>query len=339
MGLVQPKLDALGRIGFGLSVIVVLTSMVDLLVNRLLFRSGPETLAHLDVPGLSEIAAAGRITFTFEQVAVFIILGATAFLLLRNKGASPSRLAMLILPQLATAALLYLSLGPELVWDLSLSLLSVTTVLILGFIGSRYRVAPGRPRRSLGERVFLLSLAATFGLVLYYRASVLVGSVGAVSLPLQMQAYTGGVAMAMVTSVAAFAYAVTVRSPGFRNSLWNIAKVLILPSIVVIPFLYGLMESYFMTQIFAMVIAMSTDIALSFNMVRLVILSSWFLLAAILLLLVKGRKAQGRFLVQQGMGLVLVLSASFLFNYANYVLLSTAGVLLITVPLLNSNAE
>ncbi len=334
MGFAQIRAGSVGRFGFTLSVAVVMTSLIDLLVNRLLFRSGPETLSHLYVPGLPELAAAGRISLTFEQAAVFLILGGAAFVVLRENRAGAARASMLIWPQLATAALLYLPLQPEVSWALNVSLLSVSAVIIMWLLVSRVR---SRARRF--EKMFLVSLASTFGLVFYYRAGLLVGSAGVASMPLQVEAYTAGVVMAMVTCVGAFVYALSVRTPGKGDGVKFHAKLLVLPTLAVMPFLYGLTQSYFMTQIFAMVVAMSTDIVLSFNLVRMAFLSSWFLLSAVVLLVVKGKRMQNSSLIQQGMGLILILSASFLFNYANYVLLDTAGVLLITLPLVNGPTE
>ncbi len=334
MGLVQVRAGSVGRFGFSLSVVVVMTSLVDLLVNRLLFRSGPETLSHLYVPGLPELAAAGRISFTFEQAAVFLILGGAAYVVLRENRAGATRAALLIWPQLATAALLYLPLQPEVSWALNVSLLSVSALLIMWLLASRVR------SKARGyEKVFLVSLATTFGFVFYYRAGLLVGSASIASMPLQVEAYTAGVVMAMATCVGAFVYALSIRTPGLGDGVKFHAKLLILPTLAVMPFLYGLTQSYFMTQIFSMVVAMSTDIVLSFNMVRMAFLSSWFLLSAVVLLVAKGRRVHSSSLIQQGMGLILILSASFLFNYANYVLLDTAGVLLITLPLVNGQTE
>ncbi len=137
-------------------------------------------------------------------------------------------------------------------------------------------------------------------------------------------------------AVSAFAYALTLRTRAFSKK--RLAFALLIPTVVVVPFLYGLSQSYFMTQIFSMVIAMSTDITLSFNMVRAVVAATWFLLGAVVLLALKGRSPD-RFPLQQALGLILVLSGSFLFNYANYVLLSTLGVLLITIPLVRKRTD
>lgn len=92
------------------------------------------------------------------------------------------------------------------------------------------------------------------------------------------------------------------------------------------------MESYFMVQIFSLVIAMSTDIALSFDLVRAIVFFWWVLLVAIVLLLLKGRTSHNSFLIQHGIGLILILSTTFLFNYPNYVLLGPTDVLLIAYP-------
>ncbi len=314
--------------------------MVDLFVNRLLFRSGPETLAHLSIPGLPELAAAGRISLTLEQIAVFIILGGAAVVLLRGWGSRPNLPGLLLLPLLATAGLLYFPLQPELVWALNMTLLALSILLVIGLTASRFLKASGKAGpANVPERAFVLTLALTFSLIFYYRAGVLIGSAGLASLPFQLAAYTGAVALSMATCVAAFWHALS--APGLKepHRFRSLLKTLALPTLIVIPFLYGLTQSYFMTQIFSMVIAMSTDISLSFNMVRLAILSSWFLLSAVMLLVVKGRATRNTLLIQEGLGLVMILSASFLFNYANYVLLSGAGVVLITVPLISRSND
>jgi hypothetical protein len=53
-----------------------------------------------------------------------------------------------------------------------------------------------------------------------------------------------------------------------------------------------------MVQIFSLVIAMSTDITLSFELVRASVFFWWVLLVAIVLLLLKGRASRNRFLLQ-----------------------------------------
>ena len=78
---------------------------------------------------------------------------------------------------------------------------------------------------------------------------------------------------------------------------------------------------------------MTTDIVLSFDMVRAVVFFWCFLLTAVVLLFLKGRRSGDSFLLQQGIGLVMILSTTFLFNYPNYFLLGTAGVLLLSYPL------
>lgn len=66
-----------------------------------------------------------------------------------------------------------------------------------------------------------------------------------------------------------------------------------------------------MVQIFSLVIAMSTDIALSFDLVRAIVFFWWVLLVAIVLLLLKGRTSHNSFLIQHGIGLILILSTTF----------------------------
>jgi hypothetical protein len=84
---------------------------------------------------------------------------------------------------------------------------------------------------------------------------------------------------------------------------------------------------------------MSTDILLDYQMVGLVVLASWFLLMGVSLLLLKGYRLRDGFLAQQGVGLIMILSASFLFNYPNYLLLTTTGVLLLAVPMLRGTGD
>ena len=141
--------------------------------------------------------------------------------------------------------------------------------------------------------------------------------------------------MVMATSVLAFGYALTVsRREGHRLSRRMFALALIIPSFLFLPMIYGLTQSFLMTQIFNMVIAMSTDIALDFTMVWLVFAAAWFLLMGVSLLLLTGYRLRDGFLAQQGVGLVMILSAAFLFGYPNYLLLTTTGVLLLAVPMI-----
>jgi hypothetical protein len=328
---------SLGRLAFVLSVIVAFTSLMDLFVNRLLFRAGPEVLTHMQVPGLSELAIVGRISFTFEQMVLYIILGSAA-ILLASEGELLSRyLGLLIIPQLVCAALLYLPIPLGLAWGVSLLLVLVTAVEVLGLLLMRALMEQSLSAKQLAvQRVFFSTVALSFLFLIYYRVSLLLSAINAPTLPFDIGAYDAGVFMIMLTATAALAYALVVPSPDFKMSVWNLAKAAALPTLLVGPILYGLMESYFMVQIFSLVIAMSTDITLSFQLVRAIVFFWWVLLVAIVLLLLKGRGSRDRFLIQQGVGLILVLSTTFLFNYPSYILLGTAGVLLLTYPLVLS---
>lgn len=326
----------LGRLPPILSVIVAFTSLLDLFVNRLLFRAGPEVLTHMEIPGLTELAVIGRISFTFEQIALYLILGSAAMLLASEGEVLHRYLGVLIIPQLVCAALLYFSIPLGLAWGVSMLLVLVTAVEVVGLLWIR---ALGKEsltgKQRAVQRAFLSALALCFIFPIYYRVSLLLGAINATALPFEVGAYDAGVFMIMVAAMAAFAYAVVVPSPGFKMSLWNFGKAAVLPTLLVGPILYGLMVSYLMVQIFSLVIAMSTDITLSFEFVRAIVFFWWVLSVAIVLLLLKGRASRDSFLVQQAIGLVLVLSTTFLFNYPNYLLLGTAGVLLIVYPLRN----
>ncbi len=326
--------ESLGRVSFLLSAFVLATSMLDLFVNRLFFRAGPEVLKEMSFPGISDVAVIGRISFTFEQFVLYVILGAAAVLLFRERSALSRNLGFLLVPQLASAALLYLPLSQALSWELSTLLVLLTAVEIFGLILLRGRMSQGLSGRELaGTRFFQVSLALAFFLPLYSRLSVLMVGLDLPSLPGQMDAYLAGVYMIVVASIAAFVYAVTVRSPGYRMGVRSFLKAALLPTLIVGPILFGLMESYLMTQIFSMVIAMSTDIILNFELVRVITLGWWFVMMAVFVLWFKGHGSRDGFLFQQGIGLVFILSTTFLFSYPNYLLLGTAGVLLLSYPL------
>jgi len=326
---------SLGRIAFALSFLVLVTSLFDLFVNRLLFRSGPSVLQAIQVPGIYYIAVVGAISFNFEQLVLYVILGCAAVVLVRGNGALPRSLGLLLVPQLASAALLYLPVSLSLAWSLTAILIFSTGAMVFGLIAFRLSHGTGLSRTQKGlERLFFLALAVSYVFPLYYRVSVLFSSVGITQLPFQIGSYTAGLYMVMATAVFAFAYALTASRGGFKISRRILAIALLVPSIAVLPVLFGLMESYMMTQIINMVIAMSTDILLDFQMVWLIVTASWFLLMGVSLLLLKGYRMRDHFLAQQGVGLIMILSASFLFNYPNYLLLTTTGVLLLAVPMI-----
>lgn len=331
--------DSLGRASFLLSVLVVGTSTLDLFVNRLLFRAGPEVLGEVKVPGLAVVAAVGRISFSFEQFVLYAILGGAMVLLLNGSRGLERGLGFMLAPLMASAALLYLPLSMGLSWDFSMLLVLLTGVEVVGLVVLRVRTGPSL---SGGERawtrVFEVALVASFMLPLYARLSVLLVGLDLPSLPGQIDAYIAGVYMLIVTSVAALGFATTTRSPGYTMGVRRFVKAILLPSLLVIPMLVGLLDSYFMTQIMSMVIAMSTDILVNYNLVAALTAGWWFLMAAVFVLWFKGRGSHNWFLIQQGIGLVFLLSTTFLFGYPNYLLLGTAGVLLICFPLTNRQA-
>ena len=324
----------LHRLTFFLSILVAIASLIDLFVNRLLFRAGPEVLAHIQVPGLAELATVGRISFTFEQMALYVVLASAAVLLIIKGDTVPRFIGLLIPPQLVCAAVLYLPVPMAIAWSASMMLVLVTGIEVLGLLLIRASQNESLTAKQLAaKRALLSALALSFIFPLYYRVSLLLGAIYTATLPFEGGAYEAGVFMIMLAAVVALVYALVTPSPGFRMGVRSFAEAAVLPTLLVGPILYGLMESYFMVQIFSLVIAMSTDITLSFEFVRAIVFFWWVLLVAIVLLLLKGRASRDRFLLQQGIGLVLILSTTFLFNYPNYLLLGTAGVLLVTLPL------
>ncbi len=330
--------ESLGRISFLLSAFVVATSMLDLFVNRLLFRAGPEVLKEVNFPGISDVATIGRISFTFEQFVLYVILGFAAVIMLRESGALARNLGFLLVPQLVSAALLYGPVSGALNWDLSMLLVLLTGAEVFGLIALRARAGTGLSGKALvGERFFQMALVLGFLLPLYYRFSVLLVGLNLPNLPFVMEAYVAGLYMIVLASVAAFIYAVTTASPGYKMGVKRFAMAVLIPTLLVVPMFIGLMESFEMTQIFSMVIAMSTDILLDFQLVRVVTIGWWFVMAAIFVLWFKGRGSHDWFLFQQGIGLTFILSTTFLFNYPNYLLLATAGVLLLSYPLVKRN--
>ena len=110
-------------------------------------------------------------------------------------------------------------------------------------------------------------------------------------------------------------------------------KATILPTILVVPTFYAMLSSFFVTQILALVVAMSTDFVLSHTLIEAFVLLWWFFLTAVLLLFLKGHHSANKVLRQEAVGLVLIMSTTFLFNYPYYLMLGTAGVLLLCYPL------
>ena len=327
--------ESLGRITILLTGFVLATSMLDLFVNRLLFRAGPEVLSDVSFPGIADTAVIGRISFTFEQFVLYLIMGGAAFMLFHERRALARNLGFLMFPQLVCAALLYLPLSASEAWQASMLLVLLTAAEVFGLIYLKATSNGDLTKKELlGSRFFQVSLAVAFFLPLYTRVSVLLVGINFPNLPGEFSAYVAATYMIVVASVAAFVYSLSVVSPGYKMGLRRFAKSAILPTLLVIPILAGLLDSFFMTQIMSMVIAMSTDIIGDFQMVRILTAGWWFLMMAVFVLWFKGRGSKDWFFFQQGVGLVFILSMTFLFNYPNYLLLGTAGVLLLSYPLL-----
>jgi hypothetical protein len=323
-----------------LSFVILFTSMIDLFVNRLLFRAGPEVLGHVQLIDVGNLAAVGRISLTLEQLALFVTIGSAMFLLLGERSLLPKLLGALLIPILACSALLYAPLPASEPWVVSAMLIiaTATTISGLGVLRALGRFKGLLRRQQLSLGAFLIFLLLSFLFPFYYRMYLILGTVISTPLPFGIVAYQAGIYSVMATTFAFFLYALSAPSPGFTLNYRNFVKVALLPTLLVAPVLYGLVTSFFITQIFTMVIVMSTDLALSLSFVRVLVLLYWFLLTAILILLVKGHYSTNKLLLQEAIGLVFIASAAFLFNYPHYVMLGTAGVLLFSYPLIASQA-
>jgi hypothetical protein len=315
-----------------MSVVVLMTSLVDLFVNRLLFRAGPEVLAHLnfDATGLAVI---GAINLNLEQLALFILVGFSAYMLIRNGRRLERLVGLILVIPVVCSALLYAPLPDAVAWAVSVMII-LSSALVAVCLATSRAILGARERRLSGSVtvVFMATLALSFLLPFYYRLSLLVGAAGIGVLPLSLESYDVGIIAVWGATLAAFAYSVLVPSNGYRTSIRTVAKAMIIPTLVVGPLLYGLVSSFFMTQIFSLVIAMSTDFALSVYSVQVMAVVWWFLLTAVMLLVMKGRGSSDRSLVLKGIGLLLLMSTTFLFNYPYYIMLGLMGVILITHP-------
>lgn len=319
-------------IEYFLSPVVVFTSLIDLFINRLLFRAGPEILRHVMSPNLFLLALIGRIAITLEQLLLFVVLAAAGVLLLEEEHFR--FLGMLLVAIVAGSALLYAPLAADQAWAISALLIIFVGFSVLGLACLRIvrnRELPTKQRLTLAG--FLSCLVLSFIFPLYYRMYLLVGAAGLASLSFPVEAYQAGIYLIMATTIAAFAYALAAPSPGFTLGYRNFAKAAILPTLLVVPTLYGVMTSFFAAQILAMLLAMSTDFVLSHDLLRALVIFSWFFLTAVLVLVLKGHYSADRMLQQEGMGLILIMSTTFLFNYPYYLMLGTAGVFLLCYPL------
>ncbi len=325
---------------YPLGVVVLIASLLDLFISRLLFRAGPDVLAHSDAASVIYFAVVGRIAVNLEQFLIFTFTAVTAALLLLEARQVPRILGLLLLTVAACSGVLYAPLAMEQAWAVSTLLVLVASgfVPILAYqYLTTHREAPRKLRFTF--TAFLSCLILSFTFALYFRMYFLLGAAGIVSLPYPLEAYLLGIFAVMATTLAAFAYAVQAPSPGFGFGPRNVIKVSFLPTILVAPVLYEFVRSFFAVQIFGLVLTMSTDITVSHDLIKAIVLVFWFLLTAVFLLILKGRHASNRMLVQQGMGLVLLMSTTMLFNYPFYLMLGIAGALLLCYPITLSSNE
>ncbi len=303
-------------------------------MTRILFRSGPDALNGVDAGSAFFLSVVGRINLTLEQLLLFAFMVILSLGLLWDERQSIRAIGLMLFTILVCSAALYAPLPAELAWAVSVMLIAMVASVV-PFLAYRYfssnRHMSSRLRLSL--TIFLGSLTLSFVFPLYYRMYYLLGAVNIVSLPFPLEVYLAGVFALIATTLAAFSYAVQAPSPGFGFGPRNALKTVFLPTILVVPMLYEFLTSFFAIQIFGMVLTMSTDLAASHNVIEGLIAAFWFLLAAILILVFKGRHSNDRMQVQQAMGLVLLMSTTMLFNYPYYMMLGIAGVILICIPL------
>jgi hypothetical protein len=319
---------------YPLGIVVLITALVDLFVTRLLFRAGPDALSTVDPTSTFYLAVVGRIAVNLEQFLIFAFIIVMTFLLLREAQPLSRMLGVLLLTVAACSAVLYAPLVAEQAWAVS-ALLVLVAAAVVPTLAYQYLTT----HRELSRRLrftfslLLVSLVLSFTFPLYYRLYLLFGAVRVASLPFSLEAYLAGIFAIMATTLAAFAYAVQAPSPGFGLGPRNVLKVTFLPTLLVAPMLYEFLRSFFAVQIFGLVLTMSTDIAISHELIDTLVVVFWFLLTAVLLLLLKGRHSSDRMLVQQGMGLVLLMSTTMLFNYPFYLMLGLAGAVLLCYPI------
>lgn len=331
--------SSLGSVVFQLSIVLVSISLIDLFVNRLLFRAGPEVIAQLNFDSTS-LAVVGRISLTVEQMILFVIVGSTAVLMFQKGARSLRFLSAGLVSTAVCSALLYGPLPGQFAWTVSILLIISTLFTILGLSYLRIsakELEDKRERRFLV--VFLVLVVMSFFFALYYRAYSLAGPFGSVTLPLGLQSYEAGIFSVMAAAIASLAYALSVTCLGFSLNIRNVAKTVALPTLVVVPTLYGLLTSYFATQIFVLVVVTTTDFALSHDLVQALVAVSWFLLTAVILLFLKGRHSKDRLLIEEAIGLLLIMSTTFLFNYPYYLMLGVVGVLFLCHPLIRHDLE
>lgn len=325
---------------YPLAVVTLIASLIDLFVTRLLFRAGPDVLAEVDPASVFYLAIVGRIAVNLEQFLIFAFIGVMTFLLLRETQQVPRILGVLLATTAACSAVLYAPLAAEQAWAVS-TLLVLVAAVIVPVLAYQHLTT----QRELSQRLsltfsgLLICLVLSFTFPLYYRLYLLFGAAGVTALPFSLEAYLAGIFSIMATALVSFAYAIQAPSPGFGLGPRNVLRVTLLPTLLVAPMLYEFLSSFFAVQIFGLVLTMSTDIAISHGLIDVLVVVFWFLLTAVLLLLFKGRHSSDRMLVQQGMGLVLLMSTTMLFNYPFYLMLGLAGAVLLCYPLMGRSKE
>jgi len=323
-----------------LSLVLLVTSMIDFFITRLVFRVGPDVLSRIADVFASYLAVLGRISLTIEQIVLFVVLAGAAILLLRSKRRLSRMLGIFFIILASCSIILYLPIAVEQAWTISTLLILVAMVTIIGLACldfSRHHGFSGMPRLVL--MLFLGGLVLSFIFPLYYRLYLLVGSVGPISLPYPLSAYLGGIFSVMVTAFMVFAYALLARSSKFTLNYRNFLKAALLPTLLIVPLLYAMMRSFFVTQILGMVVAMSTDLVLTHDLLQGLVVAWWFFLTGVLLLVIKGHYSSNKVLEQEAVGLMLIMSTTFLFNYPYYLMLGIVGLFLVSYPLIGPWTE
>lgn len=318
-------MEKLRRAIYFLSLVVLVSSLVDLFLNRLLFRAGPDVLSHLQFFNPFLLGLVGRISVTLGELTLFLLLGAAAILLLNKNGFPLRLLGFLLLAIEACSAVLHAPLAGAQSWAVStfLVLINGLTIALLALLRVK-----GSSRGQFALMGLLTCLVMSFLFALYYQIYLLFGAAGLASLPVSLGAYQAAVYSIMASTLAAFAYALLVPSPTFKFGYRDFAKAAALPTLIVAPTLYEIMSSFFVAQILAMVVAMSTGFVLSHDMLRLLVALWWFFLTAVFLILLKGRYSTSKFLNEEAIGLLLIMNTTLLFNYPYYLMLGTTGMLL-----------
>jgi hypothetical protein len=336
----QERLHApLRTLIYFVSFVLVFTSLIDLFINRLLFRAGPDVLKHITISG-SYLAVVGRIAITLEQFLLVVMLLSGAILLLQEDTYFRRLVGAFLISIVVCSAALYLPLADSQAWAVSTLLVSVAMITIIGLAClniSKHSALSWRQRLTL--IIFLGCLVLGFILPLYYRMYLLIGAVRPTSLPYPLTAYMGGIFAVMATELMVFVYALLAPSPTFALDYRKFVKAAVLPTVLVVPLLYEMMRSFFVTQILGMVVAMSTDLVLTHDLLQVLVAVWWFFLTGVLLLVVKGHYSTNKLLQQEAVGLVLIMSTTFLFNYPYYLMLGIAGVFLVSYPLIDTATD